>query len=248
MKKLILTTISFVLLGYLVQAQTTPPDTKVGSKLDLTSRPADHFMIQFGSDSWTSKPDSVKTGGGFSRHFNIYFMYDVPFKSDPHYSVAFGAGVGTSNIFFDDHTFVNVNSPASSLPFRHLDSTANHFAKSKVTTIYFQAPVELRYYTHPENPSASWKFAAGLKVGTLLKAYSKSKNYENASGNSLYGKTYVEKHMSNRFFNATNIELTGRVGYGLVSFDMGYQVTGVLRDGFGPVMNKFSAGLTISGL
>ena len=54
--------------------------------------------------------------------------------------------------------------------------------------------------------------------------------------------------MSNRFFNATNIELTGRVGYGMVSFDMGYQVTGVLRDGFGPSMNKFSAGITISGL
>jgi hypothetical protein len=29
---------------------------------------------------------------------------------------------------------------------------------------------------------------------------------------------------------------------------MGYQVTGVLRDGFGPVMNKVSAGITISGL
>jgi hypothetical protein len=29
---------------------------------------------------------------------------------------------------------------------------------------------------------------------------------------------------------------------------MGYMVSGLLRDGFGPVMNKASAGITISGL
>jgi hypothetical protein len=44
------------------------------------------------------------------------------------------------------------------------------------------------------------------------------------------------------------LTLTGRFGYGIISFDMGYQVTGVLRDGYGPVMNKLSLGLTISGL
>jgi hypothetical protein len=117
-----------------------------------------------------------------------------------------------------------------------------------VTTIYVQLPVELRYYTNPENPSKSWKYAAGLKVGTLLKSYTKSKDYVNGAGNSVYGKSYIEKRSANRFFGATNIELTGRVGYGMISFDMGYQLTGVLRDGFGPVMNKVSAGITISGL
>jgi hypothetical protein len=29
---------------------------------------------------------------------------------------------------------------------------------------------------------------------------------------------------------------------------MGYQVTGVFRDGLGPVVNKFSFGITMSGL
>jgi len=85
-------------------------------------------------------------------------------------------------------------------------------------------------------------------LGTLLKAYSKSKNYVRQDGTSIYGKTYVEKQESKRFFDATDLTLTGRVGYGIVSFDMGYQVTSVLRDGYGPVMNKVSFGLTISGL
>ena len=248
MKKVIIITTSFLLFVLFVQAQTPTVKAKDWSKMDLTGRAADHLMFQFGTDMWTGKPDSVKTGGGFSRHFNIYFMYDKPFKSDPHYSVAFGAGIGTSNIFFDNHTLVDVKTTANSLPFKHLDSLSSHFSKTKVTTIYVQVPVELRYFTNPENPSKSWKYAAGLKVGTLLKSYTKSKNYVNASGNSMYGKSYIEKRVGNRFFGATDIELTGRAGYGMLSFDMGYQVTGVLRDGFGPVMNKFSAGITISGL
>ena len=248
MKKVIIITASFLLFGLFVRAQTPTVKAKDWSKLDLTGRAADHLVFQFGTDMWTRKPDSVNTGNGFSRHFNIYFMYDKPFKSDPHYSAAFGAGIGTSNIFFDERTLVDVKSTANALPFRKLDSLSSRFSKSKVTTIYVQVPVELRYYTNPENPSKSWKYAAGLKVGTLLKSYTKSKNYVTAAGNSVYGKSYIEKRVGNRFFGATNIELTGRVGYGMISFDMGYQVTGVLRDGFGPVMNKVSAGITISGL
>jgi len=245
MKKIILSAISILFLGYFAQAQTTK---SVGdTKIDLTGRASDHLMIQFGSDALLGRPDSVKTSG-FSRHFNMYFMYDKPFKKNQHFSVAFGAGIGTSNIFFDDHTYVNLKTSANFLPFQHLDSAANHFEKQKITTIYLQAPVELRYYSNPAHPGKSWKLAAGIKIGELLKAYTKSKNYVTASGASIYGTTYIEKQQDTRFFNSTDVTLTGRVGYGIVSFDMGYTPTAYLRDGFGAVMNKLSFGLTISGL
>ena len=245
MKKVILSALTILFLGYFAQAQTS--NSAADTKIDLSGRAADHLMIQFGSDALMSRPDSVKTSG-FSRHFNVYFMYDKPFKKNQHYSVAFGAGLGTSNIFFDDHTYANLKTSASTLPFQHLDSTANHFAKQKLTTIYVQAPVELRYYSDPAHPGTSWKAAAGLKLGALLKAYSKAKNYETASGASIYGKTFIEKQEDTRFFNSTDVTLTGRVGYGIFSLDMGYTPTGYLRDGYGAVMNKFSIGLTISGL
>jgi hypothetical protein len=244
MKKIILSAITILFLGAFAQAQTTSNNSK---KFDLTGRTADHFMIQFGSDAWTNRPDSVHTSG-FSRHFNFYFMYDKPFKSNQHFSAAYGLGISTSNIFFDDHTYVDVKSAASTLPFRKLDANSNFFTKQKVVTIYLDAPVELRYYSNPSNTSKSWKVAAGLKLGTLLKAYSKAKNYVRPDGTSIYGKTYVEKQESKRFFNGYDMTLTGRVGYGLFSFDMGYQVTPVLRDGFGPSMNKVSFGVTLSGL
>jgi len=248
MKKVIIITASFLLFGLFAQAQTPTVKAKDWSKIDLTGRAADHLVFQFGTDMWTGKPDSVNTGNGFSRHFNIYFMYDRPFKSDPHYSVAFGAGIGTSNIFFDDRTLVDVKSTANSLPFRKLDSLSSYFSKNKLTTLYIQVPVELRYYTNPETPLRSWKYAGGLKIGSLLKSYTKSKNYVNGAGNSVYGKSYIEKRSANRFISGTSIEVTGRVGYGMVSLDCGYMISGVLRDGFGPVINKFSAGITISGL
>jgi hypothetical protein len=215
------------------------------SKIDLSKRPADHFMIQYGSDAWLNRPDSVHTGG-FSRHFNFYFMLDKPFKTNAKFSLAYGIGIGSSNIFFKN-TRVDIRSNSSTLPFSPADSS-DHFSKFKVTTIYAEIPVEIRYFADPENPGKSWKAAAGVKLGTLLSSYTKGKNYVNKNGQSYYGTSYVEKESNKKFFNGTMLAVTARVGYGIFSIDVGYQVTGVLKSGAGPGMNKFSLGLTISGL
>ena len=111
-----------------------------------------------------------------------------------------------------------------------------------------EAPVELRYFSDPAHPGKSWKAAAGFKLGTLLKSYTKGKNMVSSSGTSINGKTFIQKEQNKRFFNSTDIALTARGGYGIFSVDVGYQVNGVLRDSFGPVMNKFSVGFTFSGL
>jgi hypothetical protein len=229
-----------VLIGVGAMAQTT--DTK---KFDLSNRSKDHFMIQYGSDTWTSRPDSVRTGG-FSRHFNIYFMLDKPFKNNPKMSVGLGAGIGSSNMFFNN-TNVDIRSTASMLPFKIADSL-DHFSKFKVTNIYLEIPLEVRYFSNPANPNKSWKLALGVKAGTLLKSFSKGKNLVNRSGQSIYGTSYVAKESSKKFFNGTAIAVTGRVGYGILSLQGSYQITSVLRDGMGANMNKFSVGIAISGL
>jgi len=216
------------------------------SKVDLSSRAADHFMIQYGSDTWLNRPDSVRIGNGFSRHFNMYVMLDKPFKSNARFSVAFGLGIGSSHIFFNN-TKVDIKANTARLPFTRVDST-DHYKKYKVTNVYAEIPVEVRYYSNPENPNKSWKAALGVKVGTLLKTHTKGKNLLTKNDFSIYGPTYIQKESQKRFFNGTMLALTGRVGYGFISLDAGYQVLGVLKDGAGPVMNKFSFGITISGL
>jgi hypothetical protein len=241
MKKLLLVLLS-IPVSFLAMSQAPATGTP---QLDLSNRASDHFMIQYGADAWTNRPDSVNTGG-FSRHFNFYFMLDKPFKTNQKFSIAYGIGIGSSNIFFKN-TFVDVKSNSTRLPFTRTDSS-NHYDKFKVTTIYAEIPLELRYYSNPVNPNKSWKGALGLKVGTLLKSYSKGKNLLTKTGSSIYGTGFVAKESDKRFFNGTMLAATARVGYGWISLDAGYQLNGVLKDGVGPSMNKFSVGITISGL
>lgn len=228
-----------------VEVITTPKVKKDWSKVILTNRAADHFMIQYGSDAWTSRPDSVRTKG-FSRHLNIYVMLDKPFKTDPRFSVAYGVGIGSSNMFFDN-VKVNVNGTGGTLPFTDVSAT-NRYKKFKLTTIYAEIPVELRFYSDPENPGKSWKFALGAKVGTLLKAYTKGKDLQTANGVSVFGPTAIVKESNKRYINGTRLAATARVGYGVFSLHGSFNVLGVVKDGFGPAMNLYSIGLSISGL
>lgn len=229
-----------VLTGIAASAQTS--DTK---KITVPNRTKDHFMMQYGVDAWSGRPDSVRTGG-FSRHFNMYIMFDKPFKTNPKMSVGFGVGLGSSNMFFNN-TNVDVKYVGAQMPFNRADSI-NHFNKFKVTTMYLELPVEIRFFSNPNNMNKSWKFAIGAKVGTLLKAYSKGKNLVNRSGQSIYGTSFIEKEQSKKFFNGTSLALTGRIGYGIIGLQGSYNVLGVLRDGAGPTMNRFSVGISISGL
>ena len=244
MKKVILSLLTILLFSGLANAQSNPPEKKMA---DLSSRPADHLMIQFGADSWTGGPDSVKTSG-IGRHFNIYFMMDKPFRTNNKFSLAYGVGFGTNNQYIDKGTFVDLAQVANSIRFKQLDSLANRFDKHKVATVYLQVLAEIRYYSNPANPAKSWKFAAGLKVGLLFKGFTKSKDLQTFNGSSLYGKTYVQKINNKRFFTNNDFTLTARAGYGIISMNLGYSVSPVVRDGFGPAFNRLSVGLSISGL
>ena len=244
MKKVILSLLTILLFSGLAQAQTTATEKKMA---DLSSRPADHLMIQFGSDSWVGAPDSVKTSG-MGRHFNIYFMLDKPFKTNNKFSLAYGVGFGTNNQYIDKRTIVDLSQVGNSIRFKQLDSLANRYDKQKVATVYLQVPAEIRYYSNPANPAKSWKLAAGVKVGLLFKGYTKMKDYQTVNGTSFYGKTYVQKVSNKRFFTSNDVTLTARAGYGILSLNVGYSVTPVIRDGYGPSFNRLSVGLSISGL
>jgi hypothetical protein len=173
-------------------------------------------------------------------------MFDKPFKNNKRMSLAYGAGIGSSNIFFDNVN-VDIKSNSARLPFTIADSM-NHFDKFKVTNIFLEIPVEIRYYTNPENPAKSWKFAIGAKIGTLLRTHTKGKNLVDRNGQTVNGNSFVQKEVTKKYFNGTPIALTGRVGYGIIGLQGSYQFTSVLKDGVGPSMNRFTLGISISGL
>lgn len=247
MKKLLLAVLSFSAFTT-VFAQTNDVKKKTDwSKIDLSNRANDHFMIQYGMDGWTNAPDSAQPSG-FSRHFNMYAMLDKPFKTDARFSIGVGLGISSSNMFFSD-TYVNLKAASTTLPFTDVSaSNSNRFKKFKMTTVFVEVPLELRYAKNPITPDKGFKAAVGLKVGSLLKAYTKGKDQINAAGTSLYGTKYVVKEASKNYINSIRLAATGRIGFGNVSLDGSYQLTSLIKTGNGPKINPYSVGLTLSGL
>jgi hypothetical protein len=214
------------------------------SKVKLSNRPNDHFMFQLGYYGWSQIPDTINTKG-LSRSFNAYFMFDLPFKSDPRFSVGIGAGVGTDNMYFDKTEIDITGRRANTLGFRNVADT-NHFKKYKLATTFLEAPVELRFVSNPENTNKSWKIAFGGKIGTMMSASVKGKTLQNKAGNTINAYTLKEK--SKRYFNSTRLSVTGRVGYGALGLYGSYQVNAFIKEGFGPDVRPFQIGLTLSGL
>jgi|SRR5215469_851990 len=212
-------------------------------KANLANRANDHFLMQFGYTGWAGRPDSIHTKG-FSRSFNMYFMFDFPFKSNPKISVAIGAGVGTDNIFFDK-TYIGLKESTPTLRFQDLSDTT-HFKKYKLATAIVEAPLELRFSSNPETPNKSFKVALGLKAGLLVQAHTKGKTWESSTGTTLI--TYTEKQADKHYFNSSRFAGTARIGYGVFSVFGTYQINAPFKEGFGPDVHPYTIGLTLSGL
>jgi len=241
MKKIALFVFSCLLVNSLLAQDSTFKKKK--EPISLAGRANDHFLVQFGLAGWAGKPDSIATGG-FSKSFNVYFMFDFPFKTNPKLSMAFGPGISSDHILFDK-TYVGIKDPTQTLRFTDQSDT-NHFKKTKLNTTYLEAPIEFRYTANPLNSDKSFKFAVGVKVGTMINAHTRNKDLENKSGNSL--NSYTMKETSKRFFNTTRLVGTARVGLGHFSLYGSYQVTTLFKEGVAADIRPFSIGLTISGL
>ncbi len=241
MKKYILgwVFLSVVNVGF---SQKTSPQKQI----DLSNRPSDHLMIQLSADNWKGAPDSIssKIKSG-SRGANIYFLLDKPFKSNPHFSVAFGLGIGTSNIFFNKLK-ADIKGTSPALKYVSLD-TSDRFKKYKICSAFLEVPVELRFSSHPDKPNKSFKVAIGAKVGTLLNVHTKGKTLLNSSGKTI--NSYTEKINSKTYFNNRRLVATARVGYGNFSLFGSYNISSsIFKDLVTSDTKLLQVGLTISGL
>jgi hypothetical protein len=226
-------------------AATAQTDTAIGPKIlrPMQTRSKDHLVFQIGSAMWQNKPDSIKTKG-LSRTFNVYLMLDFPFKTSPKLSVALGPGLATDHVFLDKMT-AGIKENATSVVFKNLSDTT-HFKKYKVSTAFLELPIELRFSSNPDADGKSFKAAVGVKVGTMIAAWTKGKTLEDKSGNEI--NDYIVKEKSKRFFNTNRISATARLGYGHFTAFASYSLTPLFKEGVGPKMNAMSIGLTLSGL
>jgi hypothetical protein len=248
MKKIFLFALSCLMITSLFAQDSIPfkPSRSVTVQLDkanIAGRANDHFMIQYGYAGWMGAPDSIKTGG-LSKSFNVYFMFDFPFKTNPKLSMAFGPGISSDHILFKK-TYVGIKENTALLQFIDQADT-NHFKKTKLATTYLEAPIEFRYVAHPEKSDKSFKFAIGLKVGTMINAHTRNRLLQSSSGGTI--NDYSLKEGSKKYFNTTRFSGTARVGYGHFSLFGSYQFTTLFKEGVAAEIRPFSIGLTLSGL
>ena len=229
------------------QPPTSSKKKKDWSKVKLTGRANDHFMVQYGMTNWINKPDSVNEKG-FSRSFNAYVMLDLPFKTDPRISVALGAGIGTDHMFFEK-TDITITNHLNDIQFLNVADT-NHFEKYKLVNAYFDFPLEFRFCANPENTNKSFKVALGFKVGILMDAHTKGKEWVNKNGDVVIGfaDNYIQKNKDKYFFYGNRFLGTIRLGYGILTAFGTYAISSAIKDGVGPRVKPYTIGLTLSGL
>lgn len=223
-------------------AQDTLPVKKKKNIPDMSNRANDHFLLQLGYTKWAGKPDTITTSG-LSKSINVYFMFDFPFKTNPKLSMAFGAGIASDHILFTK-TQVGIKDNTPTFRFTNQSDT-NNFKKTKLATVYLEAPIEFRYSADPLTGKGI-RLAIGLKVGTLITAHTRNTKYQSKTGTTT--DDYVMKEASKRFFNKTRISGMVRAGMGHFTVFGSYQFTPLIKDGLGPVVRPYSIGLTLSGL
>jgi hypothetical protein len=229
MRKLLVVLFAFV-VAVPAFSQTTTPKKK---KFNLAGRAADHFLLQFSRDSWTGAADSVNSRiKSFSKGFNTYIMYDMPFKSNQRFSIGLGLGISTSSIGFKN-TIVDISSHNPQVPFTAVDSL-DHYKKYKLATSYLEIPLELRFTANPDRPGKTFKIAIGAKVGTLLNAHTKGKTLQDGTGTTL--RSSIDKIC------------TARIGYGYFSLFASYNFTTIFKDAVAPNTKLLQLGITLSGL
>lgn len=225
MKALRLLVIGFMAFTNATFAQSTTTSEKPAS---------DFLMIQLGIDGWAGKPDSIHTTG-VGKGLNVYLCKNYPLKNSK-LSFATGIGIGSSSIYLD-----NQEVRFSDTSFVKFAAETKNYSKYKLTTAYFEAPFELRYFDNNVNKNKGFKAAIGLRIGTLLQAH--TKGVYSSSGS----KT-ADKVVSKRFLDTWRFAATARVGYGNFSLFVAYNLNTLFKAGSGPDITPYSVGLCISGL
>ena len=234
----------FMAISSFAQIDTTTKAPKpVVNLKKAESRSSDHLVIQFGYLNWTSAPDSIRTKG-FPHSFNVYLMLDFPFKTNPHWSVALGPGIGSDHMYFDE-MYPGIKDPTTSINFQDQSDTS-HFKKVKLATNYAELPIELRYRFNTASDQNSVKMALGVKIGALINSHVRASELLNTADETL--NAYVLKESSKRFFNKSRLSVTGRVGIGHYSFFASYAITPIFKEGLGPVVRPLTVGIMLSGL
>lgn len=222
------------------------PASSSGHKLsyrDLDRRVArDHLLLQAGYENWAKSHSGAMRG--LHRQLAVAGMYDLLIKGYPYLSVGLGLGAHWDNFYFK-RALLDID--ANSTPTANVyESSGDYFEKSKLTLIYGQIPLELRYTTNPLNYNKGTKVALGIKLGYLLRAHTKGVDKKDQQGQLLSRAKVL--YRDRRLFSDFQVWGTLRIGWGNFHLFANYSLFPLFRLNAGPQAQVWGLGFGISGL
>lgn len=215
---------------------------KAQSTLNETAS-RDRVVVDLTFDNWFHKVDSLQTKW-HSLGFNFYFMYDMIIKKS-RFSFAPGLGIGTSHIY-NNSRIVKTDSTSFFSPIESGDQaggyTINELKGNKLTLIYFDVPLELRYRAKPNDKNKAFKMALGMKLGVLVQNHYKTKFTDS------FGDKKKVKDINNKDLLKFRAAATFRIGYGPFNVLATYNLTNLFKKDLGPTVTPFSLGISFNGL
>lgn len=153
--------ILFTILGLqgLVGSAQTEEDEEQMLVIDSLYR-EDQIYVGLGLDLLTNRPDDISQNG-FSGHFSIGFVRDMPFNERRNKSIGIGLGFGidvyNQNLFIGEQSD-DVTTTYSVVP-RDVGKTTNRFSYYSV-----QMPIEYRWRTSTVTDYTFWRIYTGMQL------------------------------------------------------------------------------------
>lgn len=219
MKKLLILIISLLFFSNVFSQKVVSPSTikKFSFGLDLYT------------DLWQNAPDGIDIRT-INQGVSAFGMYNYQF-GESHYSLAFGAGIGSHNLYAN--AFVN-DTTGNSTVFIPIDSLS--YKRSKLSLTYLDIPLEIRMKT-----AKKFRLALGFKLGFLINKHTKYKGKDIHSDDD----NIILKSTNVKYLETLRYGPTFRIGYKWFNLVAYYQMTHLFKPDQGPELYPISVGITL---
>ena len=193
------------------------------------------FLIELGWNSLQDNLDEMDIIPFSSRTVNLYYFYNIPLGKGK-FELMPGIGLGLDRYSFDDDITLSQSNTTGNVTITDLDF--DNVQKTLLVSNYIDIPLELLFYSNPDDKRRSFKIGIGGKFGLKYSSHTKVK-YDNEDG-----ATVIEKDKRDFGLNPIRYGATGRIGLGGFSLFFYQSLSNLFEDGQGP-MNTETRNLTI---
>ena len=204
---------------------------------EYKSIPEEQIVLNINADRWVNYPDGMEAKP-YSVGVDIYYMNPV-FWRNRNISIAAGTGISVQNI----KSNIQIIDSSGYTVFNPIPDTIT-YSTNKLTTVYLDIPIELRFRTRPIYKKRNLKLALGFKVGYSIQRY---KKYEGdnfmliTEHSTVKYKTYKINNMLKYRYG-----VFARVGYGKFNLTAYYALIELFEKNKSVEIIPYSIGLSIT--